>query len=56
MPIQPKKSFKQTFSKIRILWEIAQRLIGEYEDFDRRLIELENKYKTLSETINSMGR
>ena len=55
MVIEPKKAYNQTFSKLRILWNIAQRLIGEYEDYDRRLIELENKYKTLSEQTSSLG-
>jgi hypothetical protein len=52
MIIEPKKTYNQTFSKLRILWNIAQKLIGEYEDYDRRLIELENKYKTLSNKIS----
>lgn len=51
MVIQIKKSYTQTPSKIRFLWEIAHKLIGSYEDFDRRLIDVEKKVTDLSYKI-----
>lgn len=49
----PKKTYSQSEGKIRGLWNIARRLIGEYEDFDRRLSALEEKFTQLSRKITS---
>jgi chromosome segregation ATPase len=53
MPIDPKKTFNQTKSKIRTLWEIAMRLIAQYEDFDDRLKDLEKKTSDISKKLTS---
>ena len=53
MPIDPKKSYSGTTSKLRYMWEIAMRLIAAYEDFDSRLTSLENKVKSISIKLNS---
>jgi hypothetical protein len=47
-----KKTYTQTSSKIHILWNIAQRLIGSYENFDFRLVNLEKKFTDLSYKIS----
>ena len=47
------KPYDQTRSKIRVLWETALQLIGQYEDFDRNLTDLENKVQTSSDTLTS---
>jgi hypothetical protein len=49
-----KKTYNQTTSKLRKLWDIALQLIGEYEDFDSRLNQLENKVDDLYVQINSI--
>jgi len=48
-----KKTYNQTTSKLRNLWNIATRLIGEYENFDNRLTSLEKKVKDLSQKLSS---
>jgi len=53
MVIDNKKTYTQTPSKLRFLWEIAKRLIANYEDFDRRLTELETKMKDNSYKLSS---
>jgi len=53
MSIDPKKTFNQTPSKIRRLWEIAMRLIAQYEDFDNRLKDLEKKTSDISKKMTS---
>jgi len=53
MVIEPKKSYYQSEGKIRQLWNTARRLIGEYEDFDKRLTFLEEKFSQLSHKITS---
>ena len=53
MVIQPQKSYVQTPSKLRMLWNIAMRLIGNYEDFDRRLTDLEKKFNDFSSKLTS---
>lgn len=54
MPIDPKKPYSRTKSKLRYMWEIAMRLIASYEDFDSRLTALENKINSISTKLNSM--
>lgn len=51
MVMEIKKSYTQTTSKIRFLWETANRLIGSYEDFNRRLTDIEKKFTDLSYKI-----
>jgi hypothetical protein len=53
MAIDPKKTYTQTPSKLRFLWEIAKRLIANYENFDRRLTDLEKKASDISSKIKS---
>jgi hypothetical protein len=54
MPITSmNKPFNQSKSKLRLLWETAFQLIGEYEAFDEKLSSLEDKTKTLSDNLNS---
>lgn len=55
MAIEPRKNYNQTPSKLRVLWDTAKRLIGEYEDFDRRIKELETKIAELSYKLSSMA-
>lgn len=47
-----KKTYEGTSSKLRFLWQTALKLIGDYEDFNRRLVELEKDYKELSYKIS----
>jgi len=47
----PKKSYVPTPSKFYALWELANRLHGEYMDFDKQLSALENKYHGTSSKI-----
>jgi hypothetical protein len=54
MPIEQNKTFSQTPSKLRWLWSIAQRLIGEYEDFDKRLTSLESRFNDFSLKLSSL--
>ena len=49
---EPIKTYNQTPSKLRILWETAIRLIGEYENFDKKITSLENKIEELNYKIS----
>lgn len=53
MPTDPKQTYEQTPSKLRAMWDIAMRLIGEYEQFDNRLTLLESKVSELSKKVSS---
>ena len=55
MVIELKKTYSQTPSKIRTLWGIAHRLIGMYEDFDRKLKEFEKKIDEMAKKINQLA-
>jgi hypothetical protein len=48
MAIDTKKTYTQTVSKLRVMWDTAMKLIGEYEDFNRRLSDLEKKASDIS--------
>lgn len=50
----PKKSYIPTSSKFQVLWELANRLHGEYIDFDRQLKGLENHYHGISSKITEV--
>ena len=54
MPIEPKKAYDGTASKLRYMWEIAMRLIASYEDLDNRLTKLENKVNSISTNLTSI--
>ena len=54
MVIEPQKSYTKSPSKLRILWNTAMRLIGEYENFDRRVTLLEKNFSELSYKISIM--
>jgi hypothetical protein len=47
------KPYDQTPSKIRVLWETALQLIGEYEDFERRLTDIDTRVRALNSKLNS---
>lgn len=49
-----KKVYNQTPSKIRVLWETARKLIGDYENFDRRLSGMEQKITDITYKINQL--
>jgi len=49
----PKQSYNQTPSKLRTLWDIATQLIASYEDFDRKLTNLEKKIADISAKLTS---
>jgi len=53
MSNQTQQAYTQSSMKIRILWDTALKLIGQYEEFDRKLKELETKILTLSKSLNS---
>jgi hypothetical protein len=53
MATNAKPVYIQTKGKIRTLWEIASKLVAQYEEFDRRLTELENKVSTLNSRVDS---
>jgi hypothetical protein len=43
MATETPKTYAKTPSKLRRLWDIAMILIGNYEDFERRLTDVEKK-------------
>jgi len=43
MATETPKTYTKTPSKLRRLWDIAMILIGSYEDFERRLTDVEKK-------------
>jgi len=53
MVLAPKQTFERTIKKLRTMWDIAIQLIGDYEDFDKRLTLLEDKIDSLSRQLNS---
>jgi len=53
MDNKTKQAYSQSPSKIRILWDTALQLVGQYEEFDRKIKELENKISILSKSLNS---
>jgi hypothetical protein len=53
MTNQTQQAYNQTPSKIRTLWDTALQLVGQYEEFDRKISELDSKISTLSNSINA---
>jgi division protein CdvB (Snf7/Vps24/ESCRT-III family) len=53
MSITPLPNFNQSKSKLRTLWEVANRLVADYESFDKRLTDLENKINSVSSRVDS---
>ena len=53
MTNKTKEAYIQTPSKIRTLWDTALQLIGQYEEFSRKITELETKITDLSKSINA---
>ena len=51
MATEPKKTYRQTPSKIMELWDNVYRLLEEYKEFDRQLTELEKKYKGIAKNV-----
>jgi hypothetical protein len=43
MATETPKTYAKTPSKLRRFWDIAMILIGSYEDFERRLTDVEKK-------------
>jgi hypothetical protein len=53
MTNKSKQEYTQTPSKLRTLWETALQLISQYENFDKKLVDLETKIDEVSLKINS---
>lgn len=48
MTTEPKKTYIQTPSKIQFLWNLANKLIGDYDDFNKRMNLLEEKVNKIT--------
>lgn len=48
-----KKNYDQTKNKLHVMWEQANQLIAQYEEYDKRILDLEDKYNQLINSINS---
>jgi hypothetical protein len=55
MVLDPKKSYTPTPSKFQTLWELANKLYGEYIDFDKQLTILENRMNENSNKITDVS-
>jgi hypothetical protein len=55
MTIETPKTFAKTPSKLRRLWDIAMILIGNYEDFERRLTDAEKKMNENSSKLSDLS-